>query len=273
VPLLNLAPGVHTWLQEPWAHGRPNAGVVLEADGATVVDSLCTVEQAEAFAAEVEAFGFPIRRLVLTGDHIELVGGSSRFALAAVYGTAAASAHLDQPPTPAVYRSLFPDLADQFDDELKTRPVSHVVTQSNQFTPATTVLHLDGESVANLALLVPDAGVLFAGALCSFGVTPLAYDGDPARWADTLDEVADLAPIVVPGHGPLGGTEEVAAQAAYLRACVTAAGDPARIPAGPWDEWSGRRWDEVNVERAAMLAAGEDPRVPPPSMLRAVGLA
>ena len=44
----------------------------------------------------------------------------------------------------------------------------------------------------------------------------------------------------------------------YLRACVAAAGDPARIGPGPWDEWADREHDEVNVERAALLAAGDD---------------
>ena len=110
-----------------------------------------------------------------------------------------------------------------------------------------------------------------AGAMCCFGVTPLAFDGDPAAWADALDGLVDLAGIVVPGHGPPGGTSEIRDLQAYLRACVTADGDPAAIGPGPWDEWSGRQWDEVNVALAAMLAAGD--RGVPPSMLRAAGLA
>ena len=271
--LVNLAPGVYAWLQEPSGHGVPNAGLVLEADGATVIDSLCVPSQYEPFAAAAEEFGFPLRRLVLTGDHIEFAGGTSRFKLAAIYGSESASAHLDQPPNPAVYRALYPAVADEFADDLVTRPVSHVVADATRLTPALTVMPCLGQSARNLVVHAPDAGVLFAGALCSFGVTPLAYDGDPAAWAATLDELGSLAPIVVPGHGPLGGEEEVAAQAAYLRACVAAEGDPAGVPPGPWDGWPGRHWDEVNVERAALLAAGGDPREPPPSMLRAAGLA
>ena len=37
--------------------GRPNAGVVVDADGVTVVDTLMTPDQYEPFAAEVEAIG------------------------------------------------------------------------------------------------------------------------------------------------------------------------------------------------------------------------
>jgi len=42
--------------------------------------------------------------------------------------------------------------------------------------------------------VVPGAGVVFAGALCSFGVTPIAFQGDPAAWADTLARWAIWAP-------------------------------------------------------------------------------
>ena len=80
-----------------------------------------------------------------------------------------------------------------------------------------------------------------------------------------------MAPIVVPGHGPIGGEEEVRDLQAYLRACVAAEGDPARVESGPWDDWDGQEWTVVNVERAAMLAAG-DP-MPPPTLLGRLGLA
>ena len=270
VALVQLAPGVYVWPQEPAAHGAANAGVVVDADGITVIDTLTVASQFEPFAEAVEALGLPVRRIVVTGDHIEFVGGTARFKLAAVYGSPAASAHLDQPPNPSVYRTLHPALADELRDDMVTRPVSHVVAEATQLTPATTVVPVDGQSATNLVLLVPEADVLFAGAMACFGVTPLAFDGDPAAWADSLDELAELATVIVPGHGPVGGTAELADQAAYLRACVAASGDPGRIGPGPWDGWADRRWDEVNVERAALLAAGD--RSIPSSMLRAAGL-
>lgn len=268
--LVQLAPGIYVWPQEPAAHGAANAGVVVDADGITVIDTLTVASQFEPFAEAVEALGLPVRRIVVTGDHIEFVGGTARFKLAAVYGSPAASAHLDQPPNPSVYRTLHPALADELRDDMVTRPISHVVAEATQLTPATTVVPVDGQSATNLVLLVPEADVLFAGAMACFGVTPLAFDGDPAAWADSLDELAELATVIVPGHGPVGGTAELGDQAAYLRACVDASGDPGRIGPGPWDGWADRRWDEVNVERAALLAAGD--RSIPSSMLRAAGL-
>src|SRR5262249_20659038 len=112
--------------------------------------------------------------------------------------------------------------------------------------------------------------VCFAGGLCSFGVTPLAFQGDPAAWADVLDVVVELADVIVPGHGKVGGADEVRALQGYLRACVDARGDVGAIPPGPWDGWTEREQDVINVERAAMLARGDQSM--PPSMLKAIGL-
>ncbi len=264
-----LDAGVHAWLQLPGGRGRANAGVVVDADGVTVVDALMTPDQYEPFAAAVEAIGMPIRRLVLTSSGVEHAGGSVRFKLAAVYGSPQASVHLDQPPNIDSWRALFPDHAGDF-DEVVTRPVSHVVASDVQLTDAVAVLTTGGQMTENLVALVPGAQILFAGAMCSFGVTPLCWQGDPRRWADELDRIASLAPIVVPGHGPIGGEEEVRALQAYLRAVVAAEGDVTRLGDGPWRSWRGREWDEPNVERAALLAEGRDE--PPPSLLRRLGL-
>ncbi|MDD9368743.1 MAG: hypothetical protein PV358_01370, partial [Acidimicrobiales bacterium] len=84
MPLELLDAGVLAWLQLPPRRGRPNAGVVVDADGITLVDTLMTPDQYEPLAAAVEELGLPIRRLVLTGSGVEQAGGTSRFKLAAV---------------------------------------------------------------------------------------------------------------------------------------------------------------------------------------------
>jgi glyoxylase-like metal-dependent hydrolase (beta-lactamase superfamily II) len=271
VSLAPLDAGLYAWFPDgPPRRGRPNAGVVVDPDGVTVVDTLMVPDQYGPFAAEVEALGPPVRRAVLTGSGVEQAGGTGRFKLAAVYGSRQASVHLDQPPNVDSWRALFPDDAGAF-EEVATRPVSHVVASDVQLTPSVTVLTTGGQMTENLVVVVPAAQILFAGAMCSFGAAPLCWQGDPRRWAAELDRLADLAPIVVPGHGPIGGAEEVRALQAYLRACAAADGDPGRIGPGPWDGWTDREHDAVNVERAALLAAGDD--AVPPSMLRLAGLA
>ena len=68
--------------------------------------------------------------------------------------------------------------------------------------------------------------------------------------------------MIVPGHGPVGGEAEVRELQGYLRACVAANGDVDAIPPGPWDTWLERDRDAINVERAALLAHGDD-EIPP----------
>lgn len=269
--LHRLAPGVGAWLSERPGHGRTNAGVVIEDDGVTVVDCLLTPAHAAPLAAELAATGRPVRRVVYTSSHVEFTGGSSRFQMAARYGRSQTSALLDQPPNLAAYRSLYPEHRDAFDDDFATRPVSHTVDTAAWLSPALCALATGGQQRENLVVLLPAADVLFAGAMCSFGVTPNAFDGDPEAWADALGELSTLATTIVPGIGPAGGAPDVQALQAYLYACVEAAGDPSRIPPGPWDRWADRHLDAVNVERAALLAAGDDGV--PPTMLRLAGLA
>ncbi|MFN0089750.1 MAG: hypothetical protein ACKVWR_05685 [Acidimicrobiales bacterium] len=269
--LLPLAPGVFAWLQLPGAHGQTNAGVVVEADGVTVLDTLMVERQWAPFAEAVEALERPVRRMVLSSSHVQFAGGTARFWQAACYGSDTASEQLDLAPNVAGYRLLMPEFADELADDLRTRPVSHTVSVDAWLTPAIELLVRPGQQRANVAVHVPGADVVFAGALCSFGVTPLAFDGDPAAWAETVAELAGVASTIVPGHGPVGGPDDALALAAYLQACVDAAGDPGGIPPGPWDAWSRRDLDVVNVERAALLARGEDR--PPTSLLRMIGLA
>jgi cyclase len=155
----------------------------------------------------------------------------------------------------------------EFDElaELGTRPVTHLVTDAAQLTPRIEVLPATGHTAGDVMALVADVDVLFAGDLCFFGVTPLAFQGDCALWADVLDAVAELADTIVPGHGPVGGEAEVRVLQQYLRYCV--AGE---IPPGPWDRWPERDpRDAINIQRAQLLAEGRDEI--PPAMLRALG--
>src|SRR5438270_5471574 len=229
VGLEQIAQGVYVWLQLPGGLGHANAGVVVDEDGVTVIDTLMVPSQSEELSAAVAAMGRPVRRVVLTSGHIEFAGGTSRFPLAAVYGSAVTSMQLDQPPNLAAYQRFMPDEFGAEFTDLETRRVTHVVDGPVMLTPAVEVIPVAGYTPANLVVLVPAAGVLFAGGMCAFGVTPLGFQADLAAWADALDTLAASAPVGVPGHGPVGGEQEVRGCQGYLRACLAANGDPAAL--------------------------------------------
>src|SRR3954453_2993994 len=254
--LHELADGVWVWLQPGGESGISNAGVIADDDGLTVIDTLMVRSQWEPFAAAVKDLGQTVKRVILTHAHIDHVGGTSAFRNAMVLGSPMTSELLDQEMPVGGYKNFMPAFTEGFDElaVLGTRPVSHLVTDAAQLTTRIEVLPARGHTDGDLMVLVGDADILFAGDLCFFGVTPLAFQGDPAAWADVLDVVGELAETIVPGHGPVGGAAEVAELRDYLRCCVEGA-----VPPGPWDSWLERaERDAINIEKAAQVWEGAD---------------
>ena len=269
-----IAPNVWAWI----GIGTGNAGVIIEDDGITVIDTLLAPSVARALNNELaDRFGLPIKRVIFTSSHLDSVGGSAVFWMAARYGRTQTNVLLDQPAPIDAYKRLAPAFAHDYDTNPRTaevpfatRPVSHVVDAAAWLTPLVLALPVSGQQDENLVVLVPSAGVMFAGAFISIGTTPNAWDGDPVTWADTLGELADQATVIVPGYGPIGAPRHVHLLQAYLYACDDVSGDPSRIPAGPWDDWTGRDLDAVNVERAVRVAQGD--RGVPRTMLERLGM-
>ena len=267
VMLTQLAEGVYAWIQPGGETGVSNAGVIVDDDGLTIVDTLMVRSQWEPFSQAVAELELPVKRVVLTHAHVDHVGGTKAFPHAAIYATPDTSELLDEVMPIDAYKAFMPEFETEFDElaEIGTRPVTHLVETAAQLTPRIEVLSASGHTSGDLMVLVADADILFSGDLCFFGVTPLAFQGDPAAWAGVLDAVSELADTIVPGHGPVGGEKELRDLQSYLQHCAEG-----NIPAGPWDQWTERSTrDEINIERAALLRAGRDEM--PPAMLRAIG--
>lgn len=273
---VELGTGVFVFVADDGpGYGRSNVGLVIDGDGLTLIDTAATVPRAHAvrkavveLTAELE---LPIKRVVITSSRVPFAGGSWAFWQAAFYGSEATSDQLDSPVNPLALQRLLPDFAEDYHDEFETRKITHTIADAVAITPAAVAVPLPGEAPANLVVQLPGVDAVFAGALASFGVTPLAFDGDPAAWADSCDELLELGRTIVPGHGMPGGAADVTDLRDYLRACVDVDGDPAALPPGPWDQWTDRRFDAVNVERAARLRRGDTET--PQAMYELLGLA
>jgi hypothetical protein len=266
-----VAPGVWAWLgTDGTGKPGPNVGVVVEQDGITLVDTHCAPSAARALNETLRKFEVPVKRVVYTSSHVESVGGSAVFWMAARYGRSQTSALLEQPVPLDGYRRLVPGFAHDFDESFSTRPVSHVVDRAAWLTPMVCAVPVSGQQDENLVVLVPSAGTLFTGAFATIGTTPNAWDGNPEVWADTIGDLVDQATVIVPGIGPIGSRHHLSVLQAYLYACADAGGDVRRIPDGPWDDWTERDIDAINVERAHRLA--QEDRGVPHAMLQRLGM-
>jgi glyoxylase-like metal-dependent hydrolase (beta-lactamase superfamily II) len=272
--LVELGQGVYALVDPVRGFGHTNVGLVIEPDGLTIIDTAATPAQAARTATRIgeltAELALPLKRVVMTSSRVVFSGGSGQFWSAAFYGSDVTSDHLDRPPNPEAFRRLLPELAAAYPDDFQTRPITHTVSEAAWISGATYGVPLPGESAMNLAVVVPSANVVFAGALACFGVTPLGYDAYPEPWLDSLSRLTALASTIVPGHGMPGGRADIDDLAGYLRATAQAHGEPSRLGPGPWDSWSDRRFDGVNVERAATLARGVDEI--PQAMFELLGL-
>lgn len=271
--LVQLGQGVYAFTHPDPRFGNSNVGLVIDEDGLTLIDTTATPAQAEVTAHAIDRLagqlGLPIKRVVITSSRVAFTGGSGIFWSAAFYGTEVTSTQLDAPANPPAFRTLLPHLASAYPDDFATRPVTHTVTERAQLSGAVVLDPLTGESAGNLVAFVESANVVFAGAFASFGVTPLGHDAYPTEWIAGLRGMAAAGVTVVPGHGPVGGSADVDDLIGYLEACRSTPTDQP-LPNGPWDRWTDRRFDPVNIDRMRLLAQGRDE--PPASMFALLGL-
>jgi glyoxylase-like metal-dependent hydrolase (beta-lactamase superfamily II) len=75
-----------------------------------------------------------------------------------------------------------------------------------------------GHTESDAVLFLPQEGIAFMSDLLFIGHQPYLGGGDPDRLLHILEAVSDLAPkLLVPGHGPVGAAESLAAMGQYVR--------------------------------------------------------
>jgi cyclase len=90
-----------------------------------------------------------------------------------------------------------------------------------------------GHTEADAILLLPREKVVYGGDLVVVGVQPSMDSGDPEHWLVVLDEIERLgAQRIVPGHGPVVGSEGMQEIRGYVSGVLeaAAASDSAALP-------------------------------------------
>jgi len=252
--LHEVAPHTFAWLQPNGDLGESNAGLVAGGGESLLVDTLWDVRLTRRMldAMRTETAAAPITHLVNThsdGDHWwgnQLLPDArritSRASAAVMAHDAGAPAELER------LRKLASSLAGSslpLPAGLAGRASTFGTYVSGMFapydfsevraTPATATfderlaLEVGGRRVelivvgpahtpGDLIAWLPDVRVVFAADVAFIGVTPVMWAGPLANWLRALDTIAALEPeVVVPGHGPVCGLQELEAVGRYWR--------------------------------------------------------
>jgi len=198
-------------------------GVVLGADGAVVIDTRTSHRRADELIADLRALTRgPIASVVNTHMHFDHTFGNARFRPAPIWGHVRCAAGM-LAGGEAKRRQVIaqrPDLADEL-REVEIVPPDQVFADSVLLDLGDRRLELRflgrGHTDNDIVVLVPDAGVVFAGDLLENGAPPSFGDAFPLAWAVTGARLLELvAGAVAPGHGEVADRRFAAQQVAEL---------------------------------------------------------
>lgn len=266
--LTQLADGVFAYTQATGGFCIANAGFITGPDGALAVDALFAPRMTEAFQAAVRKVdGTVIRRLVNTHHHIDHTLGNALFPDAAIIAQRSARDTMSRSGyNPERLIGLAPWFRDDLKDDLRLRLPEVVFDDALTLFAGGRRIELShvgtAHTVGDVLVHLPEDRILFAGDVCFFYVTPLAFEGNIGRWIRVLQQIEamDAVDVIVPGHGPVGGVEQVRELRAYFEAITAEAHrrfemgldeDAAArdIALGPWAQWGEAERIVPNVYR------------------------
>ncbi|RMF58742.1 MAG: MBL fold metallo-hydrolase, partial [Calditrichaeota bacterium] len=74
-----------------------------------------------------------------------------------------------------------------------------------------------GHTESDLIMVLPKEKIVFTGDLLFIKNHPWLADGYPEEWVASLQKIREMEPeILVPGHGPVGGQEDIATMIGYI---------------------------------------------------------
>lgn len=314
--LREIAPGVHAWMQPNGSWGESNAALVAGDAASLLADTLWT----PAFTrAMLDAMGpvtatAPVRHVVNThgdGDHSwgnQLLAGQAEI----VATEAAAHEMRELPPrTLGAFRGLAAALRAGGRLRLPGSAAGAYVTgmlapfdfSEVELTPpertfsGELTLDVGGRPVevfevgpahtaGDAILWVADARTVIAADILFSGVTPVMWAGPTERWIAALDRILALEPeVVLPGHGPVSGPDDVRllrdywsmvdaaaslrfgeGRSAYDAAVEITASDEFR--AGPWAGWDHPERIVIGIHTIYRHLQGAKPGVSPIARIR-----
>ncbi|MEV4314968.1 MBL fold metallo-hydrolase [Actinocrispum sp. NPDC049592] len=241
--LKQVAEGVLTHQSE---FMQSNAVVVQGEAGVLLIDPGVRSQELACLANDLRELGKPVVAGYSTHPHWDHLLWSPEFGAAPRYGTApgaaAIAARLSTPDwRTSVAGMLPPDIAEEI-------PLDDLFGRITGLPAGTTRIPWDGPGIrivehrahapGHAALVIEDRGVLVAGDMLSDILIPILNLMAPGPIEDYLaalhlfEAMADDIQVVIPGHGSVGGADQVRARIDQDRAYVNALRDAA-VPDDP----------------------------------------
>lgn len=186
-----------------------NAGFVVTRDGVIVFDALASPPLAEKLLREIrKVTQQPIKRVIVSHYHADHYYGLQVFKAQGAEIWAHRAAEGATRTEDAAQRleqrreALFP-WVDETTQLLEADVFVEGDTDFEMGGMKFALRHVGpAHSSEDLALMVRDDGVLFAGDLVFLGRVPFVGDADSAGWIAAMDKLIALKPkVLVPGHG------------------------------------------------------------------------
>jgi cyclase len=250
--LQQLADGVYAALAVPGSGAWCNAGIVDLGNQTLVFDTLFTPPAAQELRRYAEQLtGRAATWVINSHRHADHVLGNQVFADAQIVATSTTreqiaqrsaafiahakadktflaefAAQIDREPDERTRAGMIAMLADYraLDAALPTIELMLPnVTFDGRMTfhgtqrSAELIAHGSGHSPGDAFLYLPNEKIMFAGDIVQVQTHPSMSDGNPEQWAAMLEQIAMLdIERIVPGHGPLGGREDIDLTRQYI---------------------------------------------------------
>jgi len=270
-----VAEGVYAYVQGNGGWCLSNAGIILGPEETIIVDTAATQRRTQALLAAVDRVAPARHRVAINthshGDHT--LGNCLLPEDVPIFAHPAARDEMSAAGLSIM--GLWPMV--EWGD-LRVRLPTRLIPDSATIghgTTTTEIRHLGVSHTTNdLVAWLPRKGVLFAGDQVLSRCTPFLLFGSVLGAKAALIQLRRLEPrTVVPGHGPVGGVELIAATLRYLDWVIEVAQEGLRsrktakavahsVGPGPFPEWIDSERHVANFHRAYLDLEGAAPGAP-----------
>jgi glyoxylase-like metal-dependent hydrolase (beta-lactamase superfamily II) len=216
---------------------QSNAVVVQGRAGVLLIDAGITGDEMVAIADDLRELGQPVVTGFSTHPHWDHLLWHARLGAAPRYGTARCAADIRAFLSNAHWKD---DIAEELPPEIEVPldllgDITGLPAEATQIPwdgPGVRIIEHQAHAPGHAALLIEDRRVLVAGDMLSDVLIPMLDLNDTAdpigdylAALELLEGVADDVDVFVPGHGSIGGADQLRARIELDRAYVQALRD------------------------------------------------